>query len=56
MFYHDWEIHKQWMPLMSPYMLKWLPFRLPHHMYIGLSIIAIQWFMLMRKVYNELET
>lgn len=53
-FMHDWNIHKKWVGFFSPFALRWLPFRLPHHLYIGLGIMILSWLMYMRKAYIEL--
>ena len=48
MFKHDWDIHRAWVPFMSP----WL-YPHPHHLYIGIIIMVFSFFMTMSKLYNE---
>lgn len=44
-FKHDWDIHKAWVPFISPWV-----FPHPHHLYIGLVIMVFSLFMVMRKL------
>jgi len=53
-FLHDYDKHGIVKEFWSPYMIQYIGFTLPHHLWIGLGIMCFSWLLWLRKIYNDL--